>query len=71
MIKSLVIRDMQIKTPKDSTLHQSEWLSSKPQVTTNVVEDVEKEEHSTIAGGTANYYNNFGNHSGGSSEKWK
>jgi hypothetical protein len=31
-------------------------------------EDVEKEEHSSIAGGIANWYNHFGNQSGGSSE---
>jgi hypothetical protein len=34
-----------------STLHQSEWLRSKPQVTADVGEDVEKEEHSSIVGG--------------------
>jgi hypothetical protein len=30
--------------------------------------DVEKEEHSSIVGGTASWYNHFGNQSGGSSE---
>jgi hypothetical protein len=35
---SLVIREMQIKT----TSHQSEWLSSKPQVTADAGEGVEK-----------------------------
>ena len=50
------------------TLHQSEWLRSKAQVTTHVGEDVEREEHSSIAGGIANWYNHCGNQSGGSSE---
>jgi hypothetical protein len=35
---------------------------------TLVGEDVEKEEHSSIAGGTANWYNHSGNQSRGSSE---
>jgi hypothetical protein len=39
-------------------------------VTTHDGEDVEKEEHSSIAGGIANWYNS-GNQSGGSSENWK
>jgi hypothetical protein len=63
---------MQIKTILDiPPLHQSEWLRSNPQVTTHVGEDVEKEEHSSIAGGIANWYNHSGNQSGGSSENWK
>ena len=33
-------------------------------------EDVEKEEHSSIAGGIANWYNHSGNQFGSSSEKW-
>jgi hypothetical protein len=40
-------------------------------VTTHVVEDVEKKEHSSIAGGIANWYNYSGNKSRGSSENWK
>jgi hypothetical protein len=36
------------------------------QVTADAVEDVEKEEHSYIAGGIANWYNLSGNQSGGS-----
>jgi hypothetical protein len=36
-----------------------------------VGEDVEKEEHSSIAGGIANWYNHSGNSSRGSSENWK
>ena len=59
--KSLVIREMQIKQPWDSTLHQLEWLRSKPQVAAHVVKDVEKEEQSSIAGGIANSYNHSEN----------
>jgi hypothetical protein len=33
-------------------------------------EDVEKGEHSSIAGGIASLYNHSGNQSGGSSENW-
>jgi hypothetical protein len=40
-------------------------------VTTHVGEDVEKEEHSSIAGGIANWYSHPGNQSGSSSENWK
>ena len=47
------------------------WLRSKPQVTTHVGEDMEKEEHSSIAFGIANWYNHSGNQFGDSSENWK
>jgi hypothetical protein len=40
-------------------------------VTSHVREDVEKEEHSSIAGGIANWYNLSGNQYEGSSENWK
>jgi hypothetical protein len=33
--------------------------------------DVEKEQHFSIARGITNWYNHFGNQSGGSSENWK
>jgi hypothetical protein len=39
-------------------------------VTADVGEDVEKEEHSSIVGGMANWYNHCGNQSGISSENW-
>jgi hypothetical protein len=48
-------------------LHQSECLRSTLQVTTHVVEDVEKEEYSSISGGNENWYNHSGNQSGVSS----
>jgi hypothetical protein len=38
-------------------------------VTADAVEDVEKEEHSSIVGGIASLYNHSGNQSGGSSKK--
>jgi hypothetical protein len=40
-------------------------------MTTFVGKDVEKEEHSTITDGIANWYNHSGNQSGGYSENWK
>jgi hypothetical protein len=40
-------------------------------VTAHVDEDVDKDEHSSFTGGIANWYNHFGNQSGGSSENWK
>jgi hypothetical protein len=55
----------------DSTLHQAEWLRSKTQVTADAGKDVEKEEHSFIAGGIAKWYNYSENQSGNSSEHWK
>jgi len=36
----------------------------------NAGEDVEKEEHSSIVGGIADWYNHSGNQSVGSSENW-
>jgi hypothetical protein len=38
-------------------------------VTANAGKNVEKEEHSSIAGGTANLYNHFGNQFGGFAKK--
>jgi hypothetical protein len=69
--KSLVIREMQIKMTPRVHLTPIRMLSSKPQVTTHVGEDVEKEKHSFIAGGVANWYNHSGNQSEVSSENWK
>jgi hypothetical protein len=39
-------------------------------VTADAGEDVEKKEHSSIAGGIANLYNQSGNQFGSSSENW-
>jgi hypothetical protein len=55
----------------DSTLHQSERLGLKTQETAHAGEDVEKEEHSSITGEIANWYNHCENQSEGSSEIWK
>jgi hypothetical protein len=41
---------------------------SKTQVTADAGDGVENEEHSSIAGGIASWYNHSGNQSGGSSE---
>jgi hypothetical protein len=40
-------------------------------VTTHVGEDMEKEKHSSIVGGIANWYNHSENQSGRSSKIWK
>ena len=45
-------------------------LDQKILVTADAVEDVEKEEHSSIAGGIASLYNYSRNQSGGSSDNW-
>ena len=63
---SLIIREMQI----NSTSHQSEWLRSKIQVTADAGKDVEKEKHSSIAGGIASWYNHSRKQSGCSSENY-
>ena len=68
---SLVIREMQIKTMLRFTSYQSEWLRSKTQVTADAGEDAEKEEHSSIVGGNASWYNHSKNQSGVSSENWR
>jgi hypothetical protein len=39
-------------------------------MTADTGEDVEKEEHSSIAGGIASWYNQSGNQPGSSSENW-
>jgi hypothetical protein len=55
---------------KNSQLRNTEWLRSKTQVTADAGEDVEKEEHSSIAGGIASWHNHSRNKSGNSSETW-
>jgi hypothetical protein len=67
---SLIIREMQIKTTEIPPSHQSEWLRSKTQVTADISEDVEKEEHSSTPGGIASWYKHSGNQFAGSSENW-
>jgi len=59
---------MQIKTTPRFYLTPVRMAKMKNQVTTDAGEDVEKEEHSSIYGGTGSWYNHSGNQSGGSSE---
>jgi hypothetical protein len=54
---------MQIKMTLRFHSHQSEWLRSKTQVTADACKDVEKEEHSSIVGRIASWYNYSGNKS--------
>ena len=49
----------------------SEWLRSKTQVIQHSGHDVEQGEHSNIAVGSENLYNNFGNQIVEFSENWK
>jgi hypothetical protein len=66
-----VLREIKIKTTLRFHLHQSDNLRSKSQLITHVGEDMEKDEHSSIAAGIANRYNNSGNQSGGYSDNYK
>ena len=51
---SLVIKEIQFKT---------QWLRSKIQVTEDIGEYVDKEEHSSISGEISIWYKDFGNQS--------
>jgi hypothetical protein len=63
---SLAIREMQIK----ATARFHLTPARKTQVTTDAGKDVEKEEHSSIAGGIASWYNHSGNISVGTFTQW-
>ena len=49
---SFIIREIQIKSQWDTTLHLSEWLTWTTQATTGVGKDAEKEDLFCILGGT-------------------
>ena len=57
---SLIIREIQIKSTIDTTLHQSEWPSSKNLQTIIAGEGVERREPSCIAGENLNWYSHYG-----------
>jgi hypothetical protein len=67
---SLIIRKMKIKTTFRFHITLVRMAKIKIQVTADAGEDVEKEEHSSIAGGISSWYNHSGNQSGGYSEIW-
>jgi hypothetical protein len=69
-LTSLVIRKMQIKITPRFHLTADRVVKIKTQVTEDAGEDVEKEEHSPVAGEIAIWYNHSGNHSGSFSENW-
>ena len=67
---SLVIREMEIKMILSFCLTTVRMAMIKTQVTAHAGEDVEKEEHSSIASGIESWNNHSGNQFGGSSEVW-
>jgi hypothetical protein len=62
---SFIIREIQIKTTLRFHLTLVRMAKIKIQVLADAVEDVEKEGHSSTAGGIASLYNHSGKQSGG------
>jgi len=61
---------MQIKTTLRFHLTPVRMAKIKNSGDSKCLRDAEKEEHSSIVGGIAEWYNHSGNQSGGSSENW-
>ena len=59
---------LELQPGKEGIKNKYPWLRSKIQVTAYAGKDVEKEEHSSIAGGIADWYNHSENQFGSSSE---
>ena len=68
---SFIVRENQIKTTMRTTSHLSEWLTLTTQATTDVGEDVEKEDLFCIVGGNASWCSHSGKQYGGSSKNEK
>jgi hypothetical protein len=72
MFKSLVIREMQIKTTLKFHLIPIRMAKINNSFNSRCWRGYgEREEYIAIAGGVANWYNYSGNQSGTSSESWK
>jgi hypothetical protein len=67
---SLTIREMQIKTTLRFYLTPVRIAKFKNSGDSRCWQGCGKDEHSSIAGGIASWYNHSGNQSGGSSENW-
>ena len=66
---SIIIREIQIKTTMRYHLTLSEWLTLTIQATTDVGDDVEKEDLFCTAGGNASWCRHSGKQYGGCSQK--
>jgi hypothetical protein len=64
------MREMYIKTTLIFYLTPVRMAKIKTQVTADAGKDIQKEEHSSIAGGIASWYNHSGNQFGSCSENW-
>jgi hypothetical protein len=69
--KSLVIKEMQIKTTPRFHLTPIRKAKIKTQEITHVCKDMEHREELIIAGGSANFFKHSGNQFGGFSKNWE